>query len=389
MQGGPLGDADPRRHGLEAGATQVPPPVGRVGAHSADVGRRLHEVDLGPAADQLPGDHVLPADGRVPGVLGEEADAGGQGLGGHAWLTAAPYDPPFGCARQTGPVPAVSLPDGVVTRLPLRLKRAVLFRAAHGRWPGRTTFTDKVNWRVVHDRRPLVGQLGDKLAMKAYATAVCPSLRVPAVLWSGTDVGAFAAAPDLPARWVLKPNHGSMRVHVGTGRPDAAELRRVTAGWLDEPLFRTRGEWVYSQARRLLLAEEFLGAGDPPADHKFLVFDGRVELVQVDTGRFGDHRRRLYTPDWTPVDVVEAVPAGPVTPPPASLPRMLEVAATLGAAFDFVRVDLYDVDGEVWFSELTPYPGGGLDAFDPVLDERLGAAWRLPPHPSARSHLAG
>ena len=47
---------------------------------------------------------------------------------------------------------------------------------------------------------------------------------------------------------------------------------------------------------------------------------------------------------------------------------MLEVAETLGAAFDFVRVDLYDVGGEVWFSELTPYPGGGLDRFDPALD---------------------
>jgi hypothetical protein len=103
-------------------------------------------------------------------------------------------------------------------------------------------------------------------------------------------------------------------------------------------------------------------------------------LVQVDTGRFGDHRRRLYTPDWTPVDVVEDVAPGPVTPPPASLPRMLEIASALGAAFDFIRVDLYDVAGEVWFSELTPYPGGGLDRFDPALDELLGSWWQLPPH---------
>jgi hypothetical protein len=203
-------------------------------------------------------------------------------------------------------------------------------------------------------------------------------------VWSGTDVGALAAE-DLPERWVLKPNHGTMRVHIGAGRPDVAELRRITAGWLDEPLYRSRGEWVYSQARRLLLVEEFLGSGEPPVDHKFLAFDGRVELVQVDTGRFGDHRRRLYTRDWTPVDVVEDVAPGPLAPPPATLPRMLEVADTLGAAFDFVRVDLYDVDGEVWFSELTPYPGGGLDRFDPALDELLGRRWRLPPRSAVRA----
>jgi hypothetical protein len=279
------------------------------------------------------------------------------------------------------------VPRAVLHRMPLRLKRAVLYREAHGRWPADRrprTFTEKVNWRVVHDRRPLIGQLGDKLAMKAYAAQVCPAVRVPAVRWSGTDVGALADV-DLPQRWVLKPNHGTMRVHIGTGRPDVSELRRITTGWLDEPLFRSRGEWVYSQARRLLLVEEFLGSGQPPVDHKFLVFGGRVELVQVDTGRFGDHRRRLYTPDWTPVDVVEAVAVGPVTPPPACLPQMLQVATALGAAFDFVRVDLYDVDGDVWFSELTPYPGGGLDAFDPALDRRLGELWQLPPRSAVRA----
>jgi len=237
---------------------------------------------------------------------------------------------------------------------------------------------------VVHDRRPLIGQLGDKLAMKAYAARVLPALNVPRVLWVGTDVAALARV-DLPERWVLKPNHGTMRVHVGAGRPNVVELTRITAGWLDEPLFRDRGEWVYSQARRLLVVEEFLGSGEPPADHKFLVFGGRVELVQVDTGRFGSHRRRLYTPDWTPVDVREAVEPGPVTPPPVTLSEMTKVAEALGADFDFVRVDLYDVDGEVWFGELTAYPGGGLDRFDPVLDRRLGSYWQLPQRSAVRA----
>jgi hypothetical protein len=279
------------------------------------------------------------------------------------------------------------VPQSVVRRLPLRLKRAVLYRQAHGVWPADRhpqSFTEKVNWRVLHDRRPLIGQLGDKLAMKAHAARVLPALSVPRVLWTGTDVADLTRV-DLPRRWVLKPNHGTTRVHIGTGRPDAAELARITAGWLDEPLFRDRGEWVYSQARRLLLVEEFLGSGQPPADHKFLVFDGRVELVQVDTGRFGEHRRRLYTPDWTPVDVTEAVAPGPVTPPPESLAEMTKVAEALGADIDFIRVDLYDVDGEVWFGELTPYPGGGLDPFDPALNRLLGASWQLPSRSAVRA----
>lgn len=273
------------------------------------------------------------------------------------------------------------LVDGVVPWLPLQAKREVLYRQAHGRRPRRPprTFSEKINWRVVHDRRPLVAQLGDKLAMKRYATQVCPGLRVPEVLWTGRDLAELPA--DLPQHWVLKPNHGTMRVHVVVGRPDLARLGQVTAGWLDEPLYRSRGEWVYSRARRLLLAEQFLGRpGTLPVDHKFLVFDGRVRLVQVDSGRLtSGHARRLYTPDWVPFDVLEpGIALGPASPPPAALPEMLAAAEALGRGFDFVRVDLYDVDGVVWFGELTPYPGGGLDRYDPAFDELLGSWWELP-----------
>ena len=71
---------------------------------------------------------------------------------------------------------AWQVPRSVLVRLPLPLKRAVLFREAHGRWPGRPprTFTEKVNWRVVHDRRPEIGRLGDKLAMRAVRGAGVP-----------------------------------------------------------------------------------------------------------------------------------------------------------------------------------------------------------------------
>jgi hypothetical protein len=275
----------------------------------------------------------------------------------------------------------------LVRRLPDRQKRALLYREAHGRWPaGREpqTFTEKINWRVVNDRRPLIAQLGDKLAMKAYAAAACPGVRIPRVLWSGTDV-AVTARLELPERWVLKPNHGTLRVHLGAGRPDVEQLREITAGWLDEPLYRDRGEWVYSRARRLLLVEEFLG--EQLADYKFLVFGGRVRLVQVDTGRHGgEHRRRLYSPAWEPLPLVEPHMAmAAATAPPAALGTMTRVAEALGREFDFIRVDLYDVDGVVWFGELTPYPGGGLDPFDPGLDLLLGSWWTLPDSAAVRA----
>jgi len=90
--------------------------------------------------------------------------------------------------------------------------------------------------------------------------------------------------------------------------------------------------------------------------------------------------RRLYRPDWTPLDVrYGPYPLPPVTAPPAGLDRMLTAAKDLGSDFDCIRIDLYEIDGKVFFGEFTPYPCGGLDRFIPAsFDNELGARWKLP-----------
>ena len=203
---------------------------------------------------------------------------------------------------------------------------------------------------------------------------------MPKVLWRGTDVGDLANVA-LPARWVLKPNHRSGHVSFGLGSPDIVGLRQTTAGWLDEENNAAIGEWAYGEARRLLLVEEVIGSAENlPADYKFYVFDGRVRLIQVDRERFREgHSRRHYWPDWTPVDLRVDLPAGGEVAKPTELERMLEIASVIGAPFDFMRVDLYNVDGEVFFGEVTPYPASGHGRYEPSsLDALLGSYWTRP-----------
>jgi TupA-like ATPgrasp len=115
------------------------------------------------------------------------------------------------------------------------------------------------------------------------------------------------------------------------------------------------------------LLEERLGGQLPPEDYKFFVFHGEVAIIQVDIARFSDHhQRRFYTPEWKPLDIRNSRDIGPVTSAPPSLDRMLRTASEIGAEFDFIRVDLYDIDGEVWFGELTPCAGSGLEPFEPL-----------------------
>ena len=253
-------------------------------------------------------------------------------------------------------------------------------RIPHFRKP--VTFNDKVNWRILNDRRPLLEWTCDKLAMKERACDV-QDLNVPRTFWAGTDLKELAAS-GLPEHWILKPNHRSGHVYFGQGRPDIKQLSEVTAAWLRPVEAQDLGEWAYSKARPMLLAEEVIGTpGSPPPDYKFFVFEGDIAAIQVDVGRHSVHQRRLYLPDWSPLNVQYGMHALP--PPemrPAGLHRMLAAAAELGSEFDFIRIDLYDIDGKVYFGEFTPYPCSGFDRFIPVsFDTELGARWKLPVWP--------
>ncbi len=241
------------------------------------------------------------------------------------------------------------------------------------------TFSEKVNWRILLDRRPLLAWTCDKLAMQEYARRVGPdSLCVPELYWSGTDVTELADV-DLGAHWVLKPNNASGLVVLGAGRPDVEQLAATTRGWEDVRYWLRSAEWAYRQARRGLLVEELVGTpGRPCPDLKVLVFDGVPRVVAVHTGRRRNHCVRFYDTDWAPLPWRGGHDQGPDVLPPRRLSEMLEASSALAEGFDMLRVDFYEHDGVLWFGELTPYPGAGLSRLDPGLDELLGSWWTLP-----------
>ena len=304
-------------------------------------------------------------------------------------MRADPHDP-HATPATTGIGRAVTarLRRSAAAVVPVGVRRRRWYRRKFGRRfrsRAAVTFNDKVNWRILHDRRPLLEGTCDKLWMKEHASRLAGDLvRVPQTYWVGTDVSELATV-ELPERWVLKPNHSTQLVLLGQGRPDVTELRHATEGWLEEDLAARTGEWAYSSARPLLLVEEFIGLpGETPSDFKVYVFDGVPRLVKVHSGRFVRHEIRMYTPEWEPRPWVSGHPAGPDVPRPQRAEEMLEAAAVLADGFDMLRVDFYEHDGVLWFGELTPYPGSGLVLMEPELDEELGRWWHLPPHATTR-----
>jgi hypothetical protein len=157
------------------------------------------------------------------------------------------------------------------------------------------------------------------------------------------------------------------------------EITRTTADWLVPRKFVRLREWAYDQARPLLLVEEFIGEGASPTDYKFFMFDGEPHAIEVDVDRYSDHRRSFYATDWRRMPITLRVPSAGDQPRPDRLDEMVEVAADLARDFDFIRIDLYEVDGEIWFGEFTPYPNSGLVPFEPAsVDLLWGSRWQLP-----------
>ena len=270
--------------------------------------------------------------------------------------------------------------------LPLKQRRYLVHALRHHRilhLRNPRTFSEKLSWRMVYDRRDLLAPTCDKKAMKELARERAGDLvLIPRTLWSGRDVSELASVP-LPEHWVLKPNHRSGLVYFGHGPAQVEELVRITKGWLKERHWQKMGEWAYLHAEPTMLVEERIGhPRETLLDYKFIVFDGVVRALVIHQDRFDNHRRYIFRPDFTRVPVRSAGDSpqqGGAFEKPDHYDLMIEVAMRIATDFDHLRVDLYSVGDDVWFGEVTPYHANGIQRFrPPSWDLELGSYWTLP-----------
>jgi hypothetical protein len=263
------------------------------------------------------------------------------------------------------------------------------------------SFNEKVRYKMIKDRRPLLTTFADKVAVRDYV-AQKAGTDLLTQLYLVTDDPEQIRSDCLPREFVIKPSHGSGAcVVVADHAPAENTLPQPPAGWgrslvtpdsLDWTVlgslcrewlglsWNRHQEWAYANVPPRILAEELLIAkGSVPPDYKFFVFHGRVRLVQVDCGRFGNHVRTFYSPEWDHLPVAYYYPTGPGIDRPGSLREMISIAERLGQETDFVRVDLYAIGDRIVFGELTNYPEAGHRSFEPAsFDYQLGSWWSLP-----------
>lgn len=252
-----------------------------------------------------------------------------------------------------------------------------------GYWPrirNPRTFNEKILHRMLHTDERRFARLADKYAVREYVRDRAGDGVLNDVLCV-TDDPDEIPFEELPDRFVVKATHGSGMAHL-VDDADAADFDDIRARcreWLTQPATETHEYW-YRDIEPRILVERYLRDDEygVPLDFKFHVFHGQVEYVEVHFDRFEDYSIRIFDADWEPLEVTQGdPPLGPVIEPPELLDEMVDTANRLGADFDYVRVDLYQPNGEeVVFGELTFAPAAGWLGFDPVsFDFELGSYW--------------
>lgn len=267
--------------------------------------------------------------------------------------------------------------------LPPKMAVSLMYFRCFGRFPSFShpkDFNEKIQVSKLTDRNPLMTVCADKVLVKSYVADLIGAKHVIPTLWSGVELTAREAR-TWPIPFVIKANHASGTNHFVRSREelDWAEIETLCKDWLLKPYLPYLHEWAYQDIKLQLLVEPFVSCdGTLPLDYKVYVFNGVSHFIHIDIGRENNHQRCFYDRTWTKYDFTWQYPfyEGAVAAP-QNLEQMLYFAELLSGDFPFVRCDFYEVEGHIYFGEMTFYPGAGLETFIPrEWDRKFGDLWK-------------
>lgn len=274
-----------------------------------------------------------------------------------------------------------------------------------------TGFNEKLQWLKLNDHNPLYPQLADKYAVRKFIAERVGEEHLVTLVggpWSSTDQIDF---DSLPEQFVLKCTHdsGSVLVCREKSNFDVKSAQKRLEKRLHRNYYYGDREWQYKNIPPQIIAEEFLScpsnasaAPSPDApidaqqlqgrvgllDYKFLCFEGRVRALLLDIGVIDSNGktaasfyRNIYDRDFLllPVLLSRANYPQPISKP-KNFQTMVQLAEKLSQGLPHLRVDMYNLDGEIKIGELTLHHGGGMSNFfdPPEWNEIFGSWLELP-----------
>ena len=248
------------------------------------------------------------------------------------------------------------------------------------------TFSEKMQWLKLYDRNPEYTKMVDKAEAKKYVASIIGEEHIiPTIgVYNSFDEINF---DKLPNEFVMKATHSSGDIYIckDKNKINYEELKNMVNKWLNKKYYTITKEWPYKNVKPKVIIEKNMTTENQKEliDYKFFCFNGKPKLMQISEGT-SNHKTtkvgftnmeykktKLHREDYKQLENLPQKPN--------NFEKMQELAKKLSSNIPFVRVDFYDIENQIYFGELTFYPGGGYIPFEPKeYDKILGDMLQLP-----------
>ncbi len=239
------------------------------------------------------------------------------------------------------------------------------------------TINEKLQWLKLNERKNFHTIHADKFAVRKFiGDNFGEDLLIPLLYytnnWRNVNIENIKEAPC-----VIKSNHdsGGVQIIKDLKAVNWYEIRTKCKYWLSLNYYYISRQWQYKNIKpRLIMVEKLLltKTGKIPNDYKLHFINGVLNFIYVSYDREGINDRCIYDYNWNRLNFMwiekENFRQNMNTsriPKPASFKRMVEIGSKIAKEYKYVRIDFYDVDGKLFFGEITHHHGGGFDMFFP------------------------
>ena len=267
------------------------------------------------------------------------------------------------------------LATGIGRLIPDKTYLNIRFKKVFGRsvnWKDPKSYSEKLQWLKVYDRKPIYTTMVDKYEAKQYvAKKIGDEYIIPTLgVWDKVSDINFDALPD---QFVLKCTHdsGGLVICPDKSKLDIDEAKKKLAHSLKQNFFWSGREWPYKNVKPRIIAEKYMvdESGYELKDYKFFCFDGEPKALFIASDRQVEGEETkfdFFDMEFNHLPFTNGHPNAPhPVKRPDSFEKMKELAATLSEDIPQLRVDFYDINGQIYFGELTFFHHSGLETFDP------------------------
>lgn len=256
----------------------------------------------------------------------------------------------------------------IIPYLPRKIAHTILFYLNHGyfmNWNNPKTYDEKMTWIIAKLFGNGEAIFADKYKVRQYVEKSGFAYMLPRIygVWSDADSIEF---DKLPVQFVLKTNNGTgadcIEICKNKEQLNVQLVKQKFNRALKKKIWKNQCEYHYRYIRPLIFAEELLNdnKGERMTDYKIHCFNGKAECILVCSDRDKKLKLDYYDTNWNYLEITPPeIRSEKKVEKPLGLSEMINAAEKLSRPFPTARIDFYDIQGKIYFGEITLSPAGG------------------------------